>query len=135
MATTKADMQRLISQRDQLLKEIEALRNKVAGIEMAISLLEGDGAIKQSGKRQSGLKTVILNLLEEVGTLGLNATSAVEMANRRGMTIQAASVSSTLSRFKKDELVVYDGDRYRLAKFAPKESAEVHNLWRPAQAS
>jgi hypothetical protein len=133
MATTKADMQRLIAQRDQLLKEIEALRNKVAGIEMAITLLESDSSIKASGKRQSGLKTLILNLLEEAGTTGLNAAAAVEMANRRGVTIQLGSVSSTLSRFKKDNVVDYDGDRYRLLKFVPNvnpaTSAEVHRIW------
>jgi len=134
MATTKADMQRLIAQRDQLLKEMEALRNKVSGIEMAISLLESDAVIKPSGKRQSGLKTLILNLLEESGTTGLNAASAVEMANRRGFTIQVGSVSSTLSRFKKDGLVDYNGDRYRLNKFVQKaqSGAEVHSLWGPA---
>jgi hypothetical protein len=132
MATTKADMQRLIAQRDQLLKEMEALRNKVAGIELAISLLESDATVKATGKRQSGLKALILGMLEEVGTTGLNAATAVEMANRRGITIQAGSVSSTLSRFKKDEIVAYDGDRYRLLKFVPKAEApsgEVHSLW------
>lgn len=132
MATTKADMQRLIAQRDQLLKEMEALRNKVSGIELAISLLESDAVVKPSGKRQAGLKALILGMLEEVGTTGLNAASAVEMANRRGVTIQAGSVSSTLSRFKKDELVAYDGDRYRLQKFVSRTEnggAEVHNLW------
>jgi hypothetical protein len=138
MATTKADMQRLIAQRDQLLKEVEALRNKVAGIEMAISLLESDVAIKPSGKRQAGLKALVLGMLEEVGTTGLNAAVAVEMANRRGVTIQAGSVSSTLSRFKKDDLVAYDGDRYRLPKFVAKPEpvvAAVHNMWPTRAAS
>lgn len=130
MATTKADMQRLIAQRDQLIKEIEALRNKVSGIEMAISLLEGDTAVAPTGKRQSGLKTLILGMLEEVGTTGLNAASAVELANRRGQTIQGGSVSSTLSRFKKDGVVEYDGERYRLPKYVRKgDSGQVHSLW------
>ncbi len=46
MRGKKADMerkQRLIQQRDQLLIEIEALRNKVIGLEMAIALFDGDG--------------------------------------------------------------------------------------------
>jgi hypothetical protein len=132
MATTKADMQRLIAQRDQLLREVEALRNKVAGIEIAISLLETDGASKSTGKRQAGLKSLILGMLEEVGTMGVNAASAVELADRRGITIQAASVSSTLSRFKKDGLVAYDGDRYRLTKFVPQGEASgttVRRAW------
>ena len=74
--------------------------------------------------------TRILGMLEEVGTTGLNAASAVELANRRGQTIQGGSVSSTLSRFKKDGIVDYDGDRYRLPKYAAKtESSQVRSLW------
>lgn len=122
-------MQRLITQRDQLLKEIEALRNKVAGLELAISLLEGDGTV--SGKSGRSVKTVLIDLLKEVGTSGLNAAGAVELANRRGITLNTASVSSTLSRFKKDGIVVLDGDRYRLPQFvqhvAPSEN--VRPLW------
>lgn len=137
MATTKADMQRLIAQRDQLLREVEALRNKVSGIEMAIALLESDTAATMSGKSRQSVKAVILDLLGHVGTTGLSATSAVEMASRRGITLHGGSVSSTLSRFKKDNVVVYDGERYRLAHFAKEGGGAtvIHTLWPPRSAS
>jgi len=122
VARTKADMQRLIDQRDQLLREIEALRNKVAGIEMAITLLDGD---KQSASLQSqrSVKAVLLDLLKEVGTSGLSAANAVEMANRRGITLHAGSVGSTLSRLKSMEAVVLQGNKYVLAEYASKAEA------------
>lgn len=128
MARMKADMQRLIDQRDQLLREIEALRNKVAGIEMAISLLDGDA--HPSGKSNRSVKGVLLDLLQEVGTTGLSAASAVEMANRRGITLHAGSVGSTLSRLKGDGAVVLVGNKYVLTRFGPKESAP-HNVIQP----
>jgi hypothetical protein len=113
-------MQRLIDQRDQLLREIEAIRNKVAGIEMAISLLDGE-APSSGAKSQRSVKAVLLDLLKEVGTTGLSAASAVEMANRRGITLHAGSVGSTLSRLKSMDIVVLQGNKYVLSEFAPKE--------------
>jgi hypothetical protein len=133
MARTRADMQRLIDQRDQLLKEIEALRNKVAGIEMAISLLDGESATG-SAKSSRSVKAVVLDLLKEVGTTGLNATSAMEMAHRRGITLHSGSVGSTLSRLKGLGVVVLQGNRYVLSDYAAKAEgrppvALVQSAW------
>ena len=61
--------------------------------------------------------------MREAGTTGLNAISAVEVANRRGLHLDRQSVASTLSRMKKDGEVVYNGDRYKLIQFA--SQAEV----------
>lgn len=120
VARTKADMQRLIDQRDALLREIEAIRNKVAGIEMAITLLDGE-APSGSARSHPSVKTILLDLLKEVGTSGLSAASAVQMANRRGITLHAGSVGSTLSRLKAMGVVVLQGNKYVLADYASKD--------------
>ncbi len=121
MARKKADVQRLIDQRDQLLKEIEALRNKVAGIEMAITLLDTDEAGYGS---QRSVKSVVLDLLREVGTTGLSAATAVDMAHRRGISLHSGSVGSTLSRLKGLGVVVLQGNRYVLTDYAAKAEAQ-----------
>ena len=51
------------------------------------------------------LKQTLTNLLREAGTTGLNATTAVEVAERRGVHLEKQSVSSTLSRMKAEGLV------------------------------
>ena len=122
MATRKVDMQRKLieQQRDRLLGEIEALKNKVAGLELALSLMGGDekaGAVKPERAR-GGLKQTLTDMLREAGTSGLNAATAVETAERRGVFLDKQSVSSTLSRMKGEGLVEYSGDRYRLMQFA-----------------
>lgn len=123
MAKVSANMQKLIEQRDLLLKDIEALRNKVSGIEMAIALLDNTNQpAVSSTKSSNSVKNVVLDLLNEVGTTGLSAISAVDIASRRGISLNQGSVSSTLSRFKADNVVTYDGDRYRLRKFAAEQS-------------
>jgi hypothetical protein len=127
----KADMerkQRLIQQRDQLLVEIEALRNKVVGLEMAIALFDGDGEAPTPtpSKKRSAMKDTVLDLLNEVGTTGLNGLIAVEIAERRGIHLDRQSVSSLLSRLKADGAVVYEGQRYKLKQFAgPPKSSEL----------
>ena len=136
MARTPANMQRLIDQRDQLLREIEALRNKVAGVEMAIALIGGDAPARSTGQRSGkGVKTLLLDMLREAGTTGLNANSAVEIANRKGITLNPGSASSTLSRFKSENVVILgDDNRYRLPEFAPEQQPHnVRPLWGNAQ--
>lgn len=131
MARKNADMQKLIEQRDQLLREMEALRNKVVGLEMAINLINTDGT-SATGKSQKSVKGVLLTLLREVGMGGLTASAAVEMANRRGITLHAGSVGSTLSRLKSMGVAVLDGNRYILSDFMPKEEKPVLSVVQPA---
>lgn len=118
----KANVQRLIEQRNKLLTEIDALKNKVAGLEMAIGLLGNDEESQGqplSALARLNLKATILDLLKEAGTTGLNATSAVEIAARRGITLNRGSIASNLSRMVRDKAVTYDGNRYRLPEFTP----------------
>jgi hypothetical protein len=99
------------------------------GLEMAISLMDEVPIGTQVGRgRRSGAKTLILDLLRECGTSGLNAAIACEIAERRGTPLDRASVSSLLSRLKADGIIVYDGDRYRLPDM-PKPS-DPTNLFR-----
>jgi hypothetical protein len=126
----KANVQRLLEQRDKLLVEIDALKNKVAGLEMAIGLLgnEEDGQGQPlSAVARLNLKATILDLLKEAGTTGLNATSAVEIAGRRGVTLNRGSVASNLSRMVKDKAVTYDGARYRLPEFTARPVLVAQN--------
>jgi len=111
---------KLLEQRDRLLAEIEALKNKVQGLEMALSLVDGEEAVIDGGHRIRvfGTKGTILDLLSEAGTTGLNASSAVDLAERRGIHLDRQSVSSLLSRLKRDGVVVYENERYKLSQYA-----------------
>ncbi len=120
MASRKAEemKQRLLQEREKLLRQRDAIDNEIKGIERAIALISAEENVPSSGGKRTQIKGIVLELLEDVGTTGLNATDAVQMANRKGLTIERASVSSLLSRLKKDGVVIYDGEKYRLPKFA-----------------
>lgn len=133
MVPRKKEMKaRLLRERDALIRQKEALENQVAGLELAISLMEdGTNTIQKAGKRVA-TKGVVLDLLKDVGTRGLNAQTVVDLANKRGYTLDRASVSSLLSRLKKDDIVVFDNEVYRLKEFAPRPlPAQVHEFPRP----
>ena len=111
----------LIRERDTLLRQRDALDNQIMGLERAIALIGGDETIASTkpGGRRTNTKGVVLKLLEEVGTSGLNAAIAVELASRRGASLDRNSVSSLLSRLKSDGIVLLDADRYKLSQFDP----------------
>jgi hypothetical protein len=118
MASPKAQLQKLHETLAGLEAELEALKNKIAGVRLAIDVMEGneaDDTADDNGRaRRGAVKEALYDLLKEVGKTGLNANSAVEMAKRRGLELDRATVSSTLSRMKRDGAVDHDGERYRL---------------------
>ena len=122
MATKRENMKKLIDERDRLLKDIEALKNRVGGLDLALSLLQhdaGDG-LRRAGVPSSSVpvKTIVLDLLKEVGTVGLDADGAATLAARRGITLHRGSAASALSRLKKEGIAAYDQKRYRLVEYA-----------------
>jgi len=128
MSPGKKEMKaRLLRERDALLKQKEALENQIAGLELAISLIDDDTVVRAKSGKRIATKGIVLDLLRDVGTRGLNAQTAVDLANQRGVTLDRASVSSLLSRLKKDDVVVFDNEVYRLKEFAPRP-AQVHEF-------
>jgi hypothetical protein len=118
MASPKAQLQKLHQTRAQMEAELEALKNKLAGVRLAIDVLEGNDAdddADDSGRaRRGAVKEALYALLKECGKTGLNAVTAVELAKKRGLELDRNTVSSTLSRMKKDGALDHDGERYRL---------------------
>jgi hypothetical protein len=117
----KANLKLLVEERDRLLAQIEAMKHKVSGLEFAISMLDhqedGNQGTTLDASKRGKAKAVLLDLLKEAGTTGLNAASAVEIAARRGIRLERGTAASNLSRMKADRVVTYDGDKYRLPQF------------------
>ena len=125
MAQAYADgLRRLMAQREKLVSELEAYRNQISGLDLAIQLLSDtpmmeSAALLNSGhKRQLGVTETLLELLREVGTAGLNAQLAAKIALERGVNLKRQSASSLLSRLKKEGTVVYEDGRYKLIEFS-----------------
>jgi hypothetical protein len=123
MASRKSEemKHRLLQERDALLRQRDAIDSEIKGLERAIALVSADEKSLVGGATgRPQVKTIILDLLKDVGTTGLDATTAVAMANAKGITLDRGSVSSLLSRMKKDDIISYEGGKYRLKEFTPR---------------
>ncbi len=99
---------------------------KIEGLREALRLQSGGAShVTDSGRaRRGALKDMVLQVAQEVGRNGMTADECVELAKRKGVALKLGSVSSLLSRLKQDDVIFFDGERYRLKQFAgPKQAA------------
>ena len=125
MSKSQANMKLLTDRRDRLKMDLEALRARLDEVETIIRAMSGDPVPEATLKPKRGdLKEIILSLYDEAAEGGLSSAECIAAAStKRGVILQPASVSSALSRFKADGVLMYDGERYRLRKFAGPRSA------------
>jgi hypothetical protein len=106
--------QSLLKERAKLMAEFEALKNKISGLDLAIRLIADQADRRDGPNRRETVTTTIRSLLSEAGTHGLNAKSLAELAEVRGLSINRNSLSSLLSRMKRNGELVYRQRRYVL---------------------
>jgi hypothetical protein len=128
MSTRQANVKLLFERRDKLRAEIEAAKARLDEVESLIRIMTGEATpsapVPQQRARRGDLKDVVLSLYDEAGETGLSSAECVSAAKeKRGADLQPASVSSLLSRLKADGVLFYDGERYRLKRFAGPRSA------------
>lgn len=127
MSKSQANMKLLLDRRDRLRADVEAAKARLDEVEGLIHLLSGEPKPEAARRPKRGdLKEIILSLYEEAAESGLSAQECVAAASaKRGVLLQPASVSSALSRFKADGILMYDGERYRLKRYAGPRSASA----------
>lgn len=75
-------------------------------------------------ERRGNLKETVLTLAQEVADKGMSAEECMSLAERKGIKLVRGSVSSLLSRLKADDVLFFDGQRYRLKEYAgPRHAA------------
>ena len=120
--TRKEQLKVLYERRDRLRADVESARARLDEVENLIKMLGGEvpssAEAQPSRSRRGDLKALVLSLYEEAGEMGLSSAACVAAAKAKGVELQPASVSSLLSRLKSDDILFYDGERYRLKKYA-----------------
>jgi hypothetical protein len=116
----KTQLEQLTDERDRLVFEMEALRNKIAGLELAIRLVSAErehgSSVTASGKVR--VSDVIVELLRESGESGLKPKVLVELAANRGIRLNRGSVYTILNRMEHMGTVAHENTHYRLQDFA-----------------
>jgi hypothetical protein len=124
------EKQLLDEQYFRLFEQSEAIRNKIEGLDLAISIIEkGDQQEPEKAKPPlSSIKALLLDLARDAGASGLNANIAVQMAEKKGIKLLRGTAASNLSRLKADKALVHDKNRYRLPEFTrPQLQLAVHS--------
>jgi hypothetical protein len=110
-------MKALEGEEDRLIREIDALQNQLIGVRRAIALLRGDDPEKVMGttlrKPRSPIKDAVLGLINEFKDTGLSVNEVIEIAQGRGQDLDRGSVSSLLSRLKRERVLDLEGSKYR----------------------
>ena len=113
-------MQKLHDLRDSLLaeinqreRELEALRNKLKGIDASIAAVGGASLSPEPRRRtRRNVKGTVMDLIVKAGGAGVTAHEIVDQAAANGRQLDRPSVSSLLSRLKREGVLSFDGERY-----------------------
>jgi len=119
-------MKTLQAEEQRLLREIEALQIQLAQTRRLIKLVNGDlpddapaGAPAPTRRKPpSPIKDAVLGLLSEHRD-GLSVNEVIEMSEARGQLLDRASVSSLLSRLKREQVLATEGGKYRISSPDP----------------
>ncbi len=121
MTSRNESIKLLRDRRDKLRLEMQHLQTRIDEVDINLRTLGDETAPADTDKRnrRGDLKDVVLSLFEEAAEGGLSSQACVRWAkDRRGIDLHPGSVSSLLSRLKADGVLFYDGDRYRLKRYA-----------------
>lgn len=123
---TKHENMKLLQERKAVLQtELAAAQARLHEVESLIRLMGGETAPEPSRAatildriRRGDLNNIVLSLYDQAAEAGLSTAECVAAASKAGTPLKATSVSSLLSRLKSDGVLMYDGERYRLKRFA-----------------
>jgi predicted nucleic acid-binding Zn-ribbon protein len=127
MRKMKPEIQRLNEERDRLVREIVALQNQLTGIERAIALVSGEIVEPSPVKRERtrGVKEAVLGAVEGAGGMGINVNELMQRTEREGVHLERGTVSSLLSRFKREGVLSMKDGRYYVVPASEKEAREA----------
>jgi len=105
---------------NQHQRAIEALQHQLIGVDAAMKALGADAGAIPAPRRN--VKRTVLEVVQEAGKSGVTASEVISRAAAKGRALNAGSVASLLSRFKQDNVLTFDGERYYpAAPQAPQE--------------
>jgi stalled ribosome rescue protein Dom34 len=108
---------KLMEERDALKKQIENLQSELKGLERAIRVVSGSdealAPISQIARtRTKNVKNTVLTLVSQSGNAGITVGELMDKAEASQVALEKASVSSLLSRLKKEGVLRIDDGRY-----------------------
>ena len=127
MAGKVENMKKLLAKQEQIKAEIAALHNQLKGLEMAMALLnDEDHKIETpvaTRPRSKNVKETVLTLVQNAGIDGINVNGVLDNAKDIGIHLDRGSVSSLLSRMKRENVLDMVDGKYMVP--SKKEGASI----------
>ena len=124
-------MKRLQEERERLLAQMEALRNQIVGIDRAIAVMEGTefSPLKERQRARShNVKDTVLGLVSAAGSAGLSVNQVLDGAKVKGIVLDRGTVSSLLSRLKRENTLDMKDGRYFIRPPVQSAGSKVHAI-------
>ncbi len=116
-------MKRLIAERDRLKAHIEALQNQLKGLETAIAVMTGEDKAETTSSpvrpRARNVKETVLLLVQNAGGSGISVNDLLEVAKSTGVHLERGTVSSLLSRMKRENVLDMEDGKYFVSASKP----------------
>ena len=97
-------------------EQVRILMAEINTIDQTLDLAEGTKP-QTSPKRGKSAKIVAIDILEVRGIEGASVNDIVAISKEQGNPVERGTVSSLLSRLKKDNSVVYNDGKYYLPRY------------------
>ena len=123
----------MLSQLDEeietLTKQIEALHNQRLALQRLRAKVTGEdtGADQITKTRSRNVKDTVLGLLASAGEGGLTVNEVLTAAEKRGIHLERGSVSSLLSRLKREQVLDLKDGSYRVKNPSAEVSPSIFN--------
>jgi hypothetical protein len=124
-------MKQLHEERERLLAQMEALRNQIVGIDRAIAVMEGTEYKPPEGRQRErghNVKDTVLGLISTAGTIGLSVNQVLDNAKITGIKLDRGTVSSLLSRLKRENILDMKGGQYFVRPPAEGGNNRIHAI-------
>lgn len=117
MAGKHMSTKKLMEERDALKKQIENLHSELKGLERAIRVVSGSDEVLSPASqftrtRTKNVKNMVLTLVSQSGNAGITVAELMDKAEASQVALEKASVSSLLSRLKKEGVLRINEGRY-----------------------
>jgi len=120
MSGKKVEMQKLKQERERLARQIEALQNELKGLDRAIALLDGLEPAAAPVKARN-VKDTVLGLVAAAGQKGLTVHQVLDEAKAKNVLLDRGTVSSLLSRLKRENTLDMSDGSYFVRRAPPPE--------------
>lgn len=130
MSKMRDEIKKLEEERSRLDEQIAELEHKLhglkserAGFDRALNMLAGKDVATQDvprKERAKGVKETVLAAVQAAGGWGITVSQLMERAEREGRALDRGTVSSLLSRFKREGVLEMKEGRYYVPQHPPK---------------